>query len=70
MALGMEAGLCPGHVVLHGDPAPPPQKGDRGPQFSARFYCGQMDGCIKIPLGMEIGLGPGDIVVDGDSAPP
>ena len=26
MPLGMEVGLCPGHIVLDGDPAPPPQK--------------------------------------------
>jgi len=23
MTLGMEVGLCPGHIVLHGDAAPP-----------------------------------------------
>jgi len=27
MKLGMEMGLGPGHVVLDGDPAPPPQRG-------------------------------------------
>jgi len=33
--------------------------------------CGQMDGCIKMPLGMEVGLGPGHIVVRwGPSSPP
>ena len=31
--------------------------------------CGQMDGCIKMPLGMEVGLGPGHIVLDGDPVP-
>jgi len=27
MALGMEMGLGPGHIVLDGDPAPLPKKG-------------------------------------------
>ena len=26
MQLGMEVGLRPGHIVLDGDPAPPPQE--------------------------------------------
>jgi len=32
MPLGMEVGLGPGHIVLHGDPAWP-QKGDTAPNF-------------------------------------
>jgi len=56
-------------------PAPPPQKGGRGPKFSANFYCGQTAGCIKMPLGTEVGLDPCHIVLDrdvldGDPAPP
>jgi len=31
MALGMELGLGPGHIVLDGDSAPLPRKGDRAP---------------------------------------
>ena len=27
MKLGVEVGFGPGHIVLDGDPAPPPQKG-------------------------------------------
>jgi len=27
MKLGMQVGFGPGHIVLDGDPAPPPQKG-------------------------------------------
>ena len=27
MKLGMEVGLGPGHIVLDGDPAPPPERG-------------------------------------------
>ena len=68
MALGVEVGFGPAHIVQDGDPAPLPKKGDRTPQFSAHFYCGQTAGCIKMPLGMEVGLSPGDFVLDGDPA--
>jgi len=68
MKLGMQVGLGPGHIVLHGDTAPPLPKGHK-PQFSAHIYCGQMAGWIKMPLGMEEGLGPGDFVLDGDQLP-
>jgi len=33
MKLGMEVGLGPGHIVLHGDVAPHPKKGDTAPNF-------------------------------------
>jgi len=71
MALGMVIGLGPGHIVLDGDPAPPPPKKNGGIalQFSAHVHCGQTAGWIKVPLGTEVGLGPGDFVFDGDSAP-
>ena len=68
MKLGTEVGLGPGHIVLDGDPAPPPQKGHRL-QFSAHVCCGQTAGWIKMPLGMEVGLGPGNIALDADPAP-
>jgi len=35
MALGMEVGLGPGHIVLDGEPDPLPQKGGKAPNFSA-----------------------------------
>ena len=35
----------------------------------AHFYCGQMVGCIKMPLGTEVGLSPGDVVLDRDQLP-
>jgi len=41
MALGMEVGLGPGHIVLDEEPAPLPKKGAEPPQFSAHFYCRQ-----------------------------
>ena len=69
--IGTKVGLAPGHIVLDGDPAPPPQKKwGTAPQFSAHVYCGQTAGCIKMPLSTEVSLGPGDIVLDWDPAPP
>ena len=59
----------PGHIVLDGDPATPPQRGT-APQFSAHICRGQMAAWIKMPLGMELDLGTGDLVLDGDLAPP
>jgi len=48
-------------------PSSLPQKGtEPPPQFSARFYCGQTAGCVKMPLGTDVGLSPGDFVLDGD----
>jgi len=61
-------GLVPGHIVLDGDPAPPPQK-KGAQQLSAHVRCGQTAGRIKMPLGTEVGFGPGDFVLDGDPAP-
>ena len=33
MKLGVQVGLGPYHIVLDGDPAPPPQKGAEPPNF-------------------------------------
>jgi len=65
MKLGMQVGVGPGHIVLDGDPAPPPPKGHSPTQFSAHICCGQIAACIEMPLGMELGLSPGDFVLDG-----
>jgi len=72
MKLDMQVGLGPGHIMLHGDPAPPQKGGGTAltPQFSAHVYCGQMAGWINMPLGTEVGLSPGDIVLDREPAPP
>jgi len=67
MALGIEVGLDPRHVVLDGDPSPLPRK-KAEPPISAHF-CGQTAGCITMALGAEVGLSPGDFVLDGDPAP-
>jgi len=37
MALGMEVGLGPVHIVLDGDTAPLPKKGGRDPNFRPIF---------------------------------
>ena len=50
MALGMEVGLGPGHIVLDGDTAPLPPKRGGASQFLAHVYCGQTAGWIKTPL--------------------
>jgi len=55
MKLGMEVVLGPGHIVLDGDPAPPPSKG-HSPNFRPMSV---------VPLGREVGLGPGNIVLGG-----
>ena len=66
MSLGMELGLGPGDFMLDGDPAPPPKKGERSPQFfSAHVYCGQTAGLMKLVLGMDVDISPGDFVLDG-----
>ena len=72
MALGMEVGLGPGHIVLDWNLAPLPKKGGGGrvPHFSAHFYCSQTAGCVKMPLDKEVDVGPGDIVLHGDPASP
>jgi len=69
MKLGLPIGLGPGHIVLDGDPPPPPQRGTAH-QFSAHICCGQMAAWIKMSLGMELGLGPGDCVTWGPRSPP
>jgi len=43
MALGMEVGLGPGHIVLDGDPAPLPKKGTEPPP--------DFDPCLLWPNG-------------------
>ena len=41
--LGTQVIFGPGHMVLYGNPAPPPPKG-HSPQFSAHICCGQIAG--------------------------
>ena len=67
MSLGRKVGHGPSDIVLHGDPAAPPKRG-QSPQFWSHDYCGQTVGWIKMALGMKVGLGPGHTVLDGDPA--
>jgi len=62
MPHGTEVDLSLRDIVLDGDPAPPPLKG-QSPQFSMNVRCGQTTGWTKMPLRMEVGLGPGDFCV-------
>ena len=67
MALGMELGLGPSHIVLDGDPGPP--KKGTAPNFRPMsIVAKRLDGS-RCHFGMEVGLGPGHIVLDGDTAP-
>jgi len=68
MSLGRKVGHGPSDIVLHGDPAAPPKRG-QSPQFWSHDYCGQTVGWIKMALGMKVGLGPGHIVLNGNPAP-
>jgi len=68
MPVGMEVGLSPGHIVLHGDISTPSPA--QKPHFLARVCCGQTAEWIKMPFGTEVGLISGHIVLDGDLAPP
>ena len=68
MALGMEVGLGPGHIVLDRESSPSPKNGSQ-PQFLAHIYCGKTARWIKMALGMEVGLGPGHNVLDGAQPP-
>jgi len=67
---GTKLDMGSGHIVLDGDPTPPPKKkGHSSPQFPVHVYCRQTAGCIQMKLGIEVGLGPGHIVLDADPVP-
>jgi len=44
MTLGMQVGLSHGHIVLDGNPAPPPPKGHSPPIFGS--YLLRPNGCM------------------------
>ena len=71
MALGVEVGFDPGHVVLDGMGTllPSPTRSRTSSNFGPYFYCGQTAVCVRIPLGTEVGLSLGDIVLDVDPVP-
>jgi len=66
MKLGTEVG--PGHIVLDGDPTPPPPEGTT-PNFRPMFIVARRLHGSKMVLGTEVGFSPGDFVLDGDQAP-
>ena len=68
--LGTQVGLGSGHIVLHGDPAPP-KRGTGPPTFGLCLFWPNGLHWIQMPLGMVLGLGPGDYVLDWrPSSPP
>jgi len=73
MPLGMEVGLGPGDIVLDGDPARPPPKGEgRTPHFSAHIMsvvAKRVDGSRRHLVQRYVGLGSGHIELDGDPGP-
>jgi len=68
MPLGVDVGLGPGHIVLDGDPPPPP-KGAQPPIFCPCLLW--LNDCVDQDATWYGGrsCGPGDIVLDGDPAP-
>jgi len=70
MSLDAEESVNQGHIVLDGDPAPPPLKGAQQSHIFGHVCCGQTAGWIKMPLGTEVDLGQGHIVRWGPSPPP
>jgi len=66
MKLGTRVGLGLGHIVLDGNPAPPPLKGHNPPPIFGPYLLWPNG---WMPLGKKVGLGPSDIVLDGDPLP-
>jgi len=67
MALDMEVGLGPDHIVLDGDPAPLPKKEQSPPNFRPNFIVAKRLDASRCHL--RRCLSPGDFVLDGDPAP-
>ena len=70
MPLGTEADLGPGDIVVDGNPALPPKKGEHNPQFWPMYW---PNGCIdEDATWYGVGLGPAyiHIVLHVDPAPP
>jgi len=72
MKLGKQVGLDPGHIVLDGDPGPPPPTGHSPlPNFWPISVAA--NGCMDQDVtwyGARPWHRPGDFVLDGDPAPP
>ena len=50
--LGKQVGLGPGHIVLDGNPAPPPPKW-HSPQFSVHICCSQTAAWINVNMTLQ-----------------
>jgi len=72
MKLGMQVSLDPGHIVLDGDPAPPPQRGAKPPIFGPYLLWrnGWMDQDATWYGGRTRPRRLCVFVLDGDPAPP
>jgi len=63
MALGMDVGLGPGHIVLDGDPALSSKRGHSPQLFAHVYFAKRLKAvCIRIPLGTEVSLSLREIV--------
>jgi len=67
MKLGIE--VSPGHIVLDGDPAPPPWRGHSLPIFGPCLLDLWPTSWMDQDITWYGDLGPGHIVLDGDPAP-
>ena len=70
MALGIKVGLGPGHSVLDGNPALPPQKGDRSPPIFGPLILSSNGWMDQDATWYGGNLVPGDVVLDGVPALP
>ena len=80
LAPGMEVGLGPGHIVLHGDPFPLPQKGGRAPPPIFGPYLMRPNGWMDEagtwhrgrpePRRLCVGWGPSPLPPKAGEAPP
>jgi len=63
MKLVTHVGFGPGHIVLDGNPAAPPQRGTARNFLPMLVVAKRLDG---LRYATWYGLGPGDFVFDGD----
>jgi len=68
----MQVGHSPGHIVLDGDPASPPQNGAEPPNFRPMSVVTKWLHGLGLRYNLVwryAALGPSDFVLDGDPAP-
>ena len=70
MALGMELGLGPSHIVLDGDPAPLTEKGGRAPPIFGPLLLWPNGWMHQDATWYGVGLSSDDCLFDGDPATP